>query len=392
MSTLFEPVLDNLLIVAQCGVYFFDTEGNLAYKRVPRGCQDAHLACTKLLNETYAYLKQSSNILPLSKSSQLGGCSLPDHSVVIVGPVENRTEQRLLNINAMLSNIMWFAQRSIPKASKLADTDFGRSYIDELMEIKHLLPDWSEVIMEDASHHSYADELLPLDAVTQGDVAAYIRYKNHPDSREGRDGTLGDTPLRHHQNLALCSIVLSSRAAIVGGLSVEQAYTMADFLILAVERCTSIHEADVIAYKAGVIFARMVHDLQIASPKSSGHSHSYMLIRILDLIKRSIYKKVSRKEFAAQLHVSQETVDRLLKQELNQTLIGCLREARLKEAANLLTQSDASVFEIASMLNFTHSSHFCRSFKAFYGMTPNDYRLLFYKKFGNVHPQHSRDK
>lgn len=381
MSTLFEPVLDNLLLVAQCGVYFFDASGNLNYKRVPRKAADAQIECPELLEQTVDYLKQSCRTTLLSPATILGGCGLPDHSVVVVGPVQSLSQQQVNSINAMLNSIMWFAQRCIPNPPIVLDPSFGKSYIDELMEIRHLLPDWSEVVMEDTSHHSYMDELLPLDAISKGDVASYINYRNNTHAL-GKNGTLGDTLLRHHQNLALCHVVLCARAAISGGLSVEQAYTMADFLILAIERCTKTKEADLINDKAGVIFARMVRDLQFANPSSTHHTNNYKIIKILDLIKRSIYTKITREEFAAKMKLSVRSIDRLLKSEVNQTLMGCLKEARLKEAANLLSQSDAQIYEISEMLLFTNPAHFCRSFKAFYGMTPNAYRLQFYKKFG----------
>lgn len=372
MRTVFEPVLNNLYLIAQCGVLFFDPKGELVYKRIPRQSENALLSCPKLLEKTLNYLKHSGRTLMLSKTSRLGGCSFPDHSMVVVGPVSQGSEQHFHSINAMLNTLAWFAQRYLPGEVALSGVQFGASYMDELAEVSEILPDWSEVVMEDAPHHSYADELLPLDAVVQGDVQAYINSRKHLEA-VGKNGTLGYSPLRHHQNLALCHIVLCSRAAIFGGISVEQAYTMADFLILAVERCRNLQQADLINDKTGVIFARMVHDVQMSHPQAPRPLRT-LTYRALELVKRYVYQKTDRKSLAAQLKVQADYLDRVLKSEINLTLMGCLKDARLKEAANLLRQSEAPIHEIASMLFFANASHFCRVFKSHYGQTPNDYR------------------
>lgn len=385
MRTLFEPVLNNLYMVVQCGVLFYDAQGELVYKRVPRRADDAMLSCPELLEQTINYLKQSGRTLNLSKSTILGGCSFPDHSMVIVGPLPSSKGAEYQRVNAMLNTVSWFAQRYIQTDHKLNNPKFGKSYLDELKDISSILPDWSEVVMEDAPHHSYSDELLPLDAVVQGDVQAYISCRKHL-SGLGKNGTLGYSLMRHRQNLALCHVVLCSRAAIFGGISVEQAYTMADFLILAIERCHTPQQVDLINDKAGVIFARMVHDLQLSRPQAVRPMHT-LTCKALELVKRYVYQDADSRTIASELKVTPDYLGRVLKADLNLTLSECLRVARLKEAANLLRQSDAPIYEIASMLFFANSSHFCRMFKRHYGVTPNDYRQQSYQSLRNVHEQ-----
>ena len=47
---------------------------------------------------------------------------------------------------------------------------------------------------------------------------------------------------------------------------------------------------------------------------------------------------------------------------------------RLKHARWMLENTTLSAARIASELGFSDSSHFCRSFKARYGLTPSDLR------------------
>lgn len=379
MRTLFEPVLNNLYTVAQCCILFFDQNGDLVYKQVPRKGEDVELTQPHLLEETKVYLKHSGRTLSISKSTLLGGCSFPDHSLLIVGPLAEPNEQLFRSINAMLNNIAWFVQRYIQVPSRLLEPELGRSYLDDLKEIEHILPDWSEVVMEDTSHHSYASELLPLDAVSQGDVQGYLLGQKQFKEGQGRNGTLAYSLLRHRQNLAVCHIVLCSRAAITGGLSVEQALTMADFLILAVERCKTGTDADLINDKAGLIFSRMVHDVQLKYPIRPKPMH-VLTLKAMDLVKRYVYQKIDRKTLARELKVQADYLDRRLKGDINLTLMGCLADARLTEAANLLRHSDTPICEIASLLLFANSSHFSRNFKRKYGVSPSEFRNQHFGK------------
>lgn len=376
MRTLYEPILNNLYTVAQCGVLFFNPQDELVYKQVPRQEEDIELSRPQLLEETKKHLQHNHRTLLISKSSTLGGCSFPDRSVLIVGPLCKPSEQVIRSVNAMLNSIAWFVHRMTQSSSPLSEPDLGKSYLDELRDIQPILPDWSEVVMEDTSHHAYSAELLPLDAISQGDIRGYIASREQFRAGYGRNGTLGYSHLRHSQNLTLCHIVLSSRAAISGGLSVEQAYTMADFLILAVERCRTCQEVELIRDKTGVIFSRMVHDIRCSYPLKPKPMH-VLTVKALDLVKRYIYQKVDRSTLAAKLKVQADYLDRRLKADLNLTLMGCLLDARLKEAANLLRQSDTPIYEIASMLLFANASHFSRQFKRQYGLTPNAYRQQY---------------
>ncbi|MFI3326125.1 MAG: AraC family transcriptional regulator [Clostridia bacterium] len=51
-------------------------------------------------------------------------------------------------------------------------------------------------------------------------------------------------------------------------------------------------------------------------------------------------------------------------------------KSKLQYSVNLLLNSDMSVAKISSLLNFTDQSHYGKSFKKMYGMSPQNYRKL----------------
>lgn len=275
-------------------------------------------------------------------------------------------------VNVQLEAIAWSARRLIPESLPL-DKDFDPDVLNELTsckELKGILPEWMEVIREERPHSSYLFELQALDAITQGDPQGYVLAFNR--NRNGQNGTLAYTKLRDAQNLAICGIVLNARAAIAGGLSVEQAYTMADYLILSVENCHFPHEADLINFKNGLIFARMVQGIKLKLEQKK--APRFLSQQALELIRRFLYTKVTRKQIAAELKVNEDYLDRVLKDDFNTTVTECLRHERIDEAKRLLVQTNTPVGEIAAMLLFAQPSHFIRVFRQYTGVTPADYR------------------
>jgi len=72
--------------------------------------------------------------------------------------------------------------------------------------------------------------------------------------------------------------------------------------------------------------------------------------------------------------LSREQVDRLLRDAIGYTLSGLQRDLVARQAERLLLTSPLSIKEIASKLEFTDSSHFCRWFSKQIGTSPGSLR------------------
>lgn len=375
MKTLFEPLLNGLYNIGQCPVFMTDKAGNVLFKKIPWGGDDMSLSNPTLFSQYLNAIKGSSCPLAIGKDQNVGGYFFPDSSILMVGPVlkgDDSTDVynlRALAINTQLDSIAFSARRLVMENPPL-DINFGAGVLNELDEVKHLMPQWVDVVPDERPHSSYLFELRALDAITQGEAQDYVLAQNS--NRNGQDGTLAYTPLRSAQNLGICGVVLNSRAAVAGGLGVEQAYTMADYLILGIERCTNPKDAAFIGFKSGVIFARLVHDLKVS--RQQKHPPRLLCQQARELIKRCIHIKTDRLVIAKELGVNADYLDRILIEDFNVTITQCLRDERIEEAKRLLVQTVTPIYEIAELLLFNHSSHFAKVFKSVTGVTPKAYR------------------
>lgn len=375
MKTLFEPMLNGLFTVAQCPVLMRDKDGNILFKKLPRGGVDLLSEDPAAFEKAVELVRALSTPVLLSDDQEIGGYFFPDSSALIVGPLKRKHEQketfdlRKSAINTQLESIA-FAARRLVEDHPDGQQDIYEDVFEPVGRLKHLLPQWVDVVMEDSHHSSFAYELCSSDAITQGEPERYCSV--HQRQRNGQDGVLGYNKLRSSQNLAICGVVLNSRAAIAGGLSVEQGYTLADYFILGIENCKNAKDAHELGFISGIVFARMVRNLKQKIEQKQPPSH--LSKQALELIRRYIFIKVDRKTIAKDLKVNEDYLDRVLKADFNLTAIECLRNERIEEAKRMLIQTQTPIYEIASLLLFAHSSHFSKVFKSVTGVTPKAYR------------------
>lgn len=416
MKVQFEPLLEGLYSISKCMVLLLDSKGAVLFKHVPHNCPDLHRSNPEILFSYVEQIKSLTCPLLLSAQQKVGGLAFADGSILVVGPLEvekdrererdkdqdserdghrererererERKSSAVLSerrnaVNVQLESISWIERRVFGAAVELLPQDeavlstlqqgggIESLVVSELSKIKEILPDWAEVVPEGRPHSSYVYELAALDAITRGDARTFVFAQLR--RRNGQNGVIGYSTMRAKQNIAICAVVLNSRAAIAGGLSAEQAYTIADFLILAIERATKVEQIDLIVVKSGVIYSRLVYDLkQKTNTKSPLRSLSK---RAMDVIRRYLYTKVDRLKIAADLNVNPDYLDRVLKDDCHTTVMECLRLERIEEAKKLLVQSSTPIGDIATMLLFSHSSHFGKVFKEVTGVTPKAYR------------------
>lgn len=427
MRSQFEPLLSGLYKVGHCLVLLLDKEGQVLYKSLPRGYPDLFTAEPELFSY---YLKQIKSVafpVLLSATQQVGGMVLADGTTLVVGPLsaemdlkaggeeakagsqvaaaagagaaesaedavamatagaESESEvlvQRRLAVNVQLESIAWLSHRWLgfdkPRESAELDVEELRvggtlenEVLQSLTEVQSILPDWREVVPEERPHNSYTYEFGALDAIRRGEPHQYVLAQTM--RGDGQNGILGYTPLRAAQNISICGVVLNSRAAVSGGLPVEQAYTVADFLILTLERCKTPEQAHYVGFQSGKIFALLVRRIKKQYPKRIMHTLS---AQALEVVQRYLYTKVTREQLAIDLKVNADYLDRVLKADCDLTALGCLRAARIEESKRLLLQTSTPIYEIAELLLFSSASHFSRVFKEFTGTTPLKYRQL----------------
>lgn len=102
--------------------------------------------------------------------------------------------------------------------------------------------------------------------------------------------------------------------------------------------------------------------------------HSKLLQKCISYIQENLYKKITLEELSSSVNASIRTIQRHFREQLNTSPIDYITEQKLKEACNLLENSSYTVVEIANILSYSSQSHFTKTFKTHYQVTPNQYR------------------
>lgn len=95
---------------------------------------------------------------------------------------------------------------------------------------------------------------------------------------------------------------------------------------------------------------------------------------IFNFVKENYREPISLEEMADLTHMTVPSFCRYFKKVTNKTFVQFVNEYRMVHASNLLSENEMSITEICFESGFNNFSHFNKSFKAFTGMSPSEYR------------------
>lgn len=181
-------------------------------------------------------------------------------------------------------------------------------------------------------------------------------------------GVLALDAVRQEKNLFITTVALASRAAMEGGLDVEQSYLLADLYLQECEKLNQVQEISALNYTMLMDFCRRVQESKMPTGLSKEvfdaiqyiMTHTNAPIRVTDV--------------AEHVYRSRSWLAQRFKEELGRDISECIMSSKLTEAKRLLTFSQQSLAEISSYLYFSSQSYFQSVFKKKYGVTPAQYR------------------
>lgn len=123
-------------------------------------------------------------------------------------------------------------------------------------------------------------------------------------------------------------------------------------------------------------FFNLINDLIPVEKRTDKHQRT----DFIEEVKSYISLKFFDSEFSVEglcktFFISHSHLCRLFKRHENVPVITYIKSLRLAHSAQLLTETDYSLKDVAMMSGFKEYEYFFRSFKIFYGKTPTDYRL-----------------
>lgn len=225
------------------------------------------------------------------------------------------------------------------------------------------------------AYEAKEEGVLHTDYMTENKMMHYIETGNTGKLREffGRaknaefSKTLRNS-LSRLKSMFIVSVTLASRAAIRGGLAPSIAYQLSDVYIQQVGQLT---DADAIMS----LLAQVQLDFTDRVANSITPSKTdKVLYQVLQYVRSNTNRNITVADIARQAGFSRSALSRKVKRELGFDLSEFIRWCKLEEAKELLAFSEKSISEISNYLCFSSQSHFQKSFKDKYGITPNAYR------------------
>lgn len=95
---------------------------------------------------------------------------------------------------------------------------------------------------------------------------------------------------------------------------------------------------------------------------------------IMEYLNKNIHKEISRKDVANAVYLNPEYLSRLFQKEKGMTLSEYILQQKMNIAKQLLKTTNFSVTIVASKVGYTNFSHFAKSFKKVFGISPSEFR------------------
>ncbi len=218
-----------------------------------------------------------------------------------------------------------------------------------------------------AVHNTLALEQTIMNFVRHGDTAALKEWlKNAP---AVRPGTLSSDALRQLKNTFIVTATLVSRAAIRGGMDVNDSLALSDAYIQKNELLFSVESIENLQYHMVLDYTERVEKLRL------GKTPTKLLTDIANYVQKHLTEPVDIDALAKAIFISRTHLAVKFKKETGMTLSEFVLKEKIEEGKRLLRYTDKPISAIAAYLGFSSQGHFANVFRKYVNSSPNEYRL-----------------
>jgi len=227
---------------------------------------------------------------------------------------------------------------------------------------------------QSVSHRIIETEFTFYDAIAKGNID-YVKEncrKKTFSNPEGM-GKLSDNSLQNIRYHFVITTAMTTRYCVHGGMEQEKAYTLSDFYISKMDKLHSIE-------KIAELHTVMCMDFcdQMNKIKKQQVLSKYITLSI-DYIYSHIHYRITIKELAQYLAISESYLSKLFRKEMGIPLSHYIQNLKIEKAKNLLQYSNYSIVDVANYLSFSSQSHFIQVFQKATGTTPHKYRTTHFR-------------
>lgn len=99
--------------------------------------------------------------------------------------------------------------------------------------------------------------------------------------------------------------------------------------------------------------------------------------KVKEYVEEAMHRNITLKQISHSLHFNCSYLGQKFKFQENMTFNEYLLQQRMEKAKHLLEHTDMKVYEIASEVGYTEMDWFYKKFKAYTGVSANEYRKMF---------------
>lgn len=272
-------------------------------------------------------------------------------------------EQRLFYAGQLLEEL--FSNHEISGDSISQDSVFEELTLQEATVNRLFTMQKYDYRMQQFSHPPYAIEQEVCRAISKGDTSLSKRILAEI-NRLPR-AKLASTMLRSIKNSLIGSATFMARAAISGGVSPDEAFSLSDAYIQWIEQCTELSVLTDFEIQMIEGFAARVRAVR------SGQ-YSPTVLDAMRFVETHLSEQLSIQDIADAVHHNPNYLSGLFHRETGETMRLYIIRMRIEESLYFVRHTDISFSEIASFYQFCSQSHYTQNFRRIMGITPGEAR------------------
>lgn len=207
-----------------------------------------------------------------------------------------------------------------------------------------ILPAFFDTAFSMMEHEKNPLKDFLISCLTQEDIGGNFLYFN-----------VADVPQIQNIMENLIWNMLSERASASSSIEASSDYRMINQITMGLLFLNLLKHADTLHV------ARHSYEQEIV----------FGLLRYID----SEYQSASLSDFSRKVKEEEYVLSRMLKKNTGRTFKDLLQEKRLRQACELLKNTDIPIADISVLVGYDNTSFFHRLFRRTYDMSPRDYRM-----------------
>ena len=186
-------------------------------------------------------------------------------------------------------------------------------------------------------------------------------------------GVLSDNFLQHIKYHFVVTTAMTARYCIEGGMEVATAYSLSDFYIQKADKCKTAKEVSDLHPVMCLDYTKRMRNLRREKICSKP------IARSIDYILEHLHTHITVADLSELTGLNESYLSHLFKKETGQTIRSYIQDKKIETACNMLTYSEYSPSQIASILAFPSQSYFTEIFRKKTGLTPKKYQTLHFR-------------